>query len=415
MGAVFALLLCLVVTPLGLLYGLCMLFMVPGKMQRWLPFLVYVLGLLAYSFHPIAEGDLLRYFYQAQEYGSLPLERIFYDASGIREYDVMQWVYTIWAWIVGQSGALHLLPMVSVMTIYGVAFYITADLAQKFHGERYIPFIITLQLCMIPFLGVTSNVRNVWAFSLVILAVYLDLIKGKRNLLVLLLYILPGFIHGSAFLLLILRFLCKLGTKVFVPMLAGAVIFPSILDFLYDLSGIFSALGTVGTFINLSILKLYLYVHDTDQSEWAQAVSNSLLQQVNRLVMVSFAVISSLLILYWVKKHLERKYLPFLNYFLLLNICIIAFTWFTVPHYWRLSAASFVFISIYLLPVLQKRRTEGTKLIHLFTLSLPCYMIMGIILQIYPFQNMVKFSEWLISFLTTNIFTILFDVFEGIF
>lgn len=415
MGAVFALLLCMVVTPLGLLYSLAMLFIAPSNMRRWIPLLIYVLGMLAYSFHPIVEIDLVRYFYRAQEYGALPLSRIFYDASEGAQYDVMQWVFVVWSWIVGSVGAVHLLPMVSVMTTYGVAFYITTDFAHKFHGERYIPFIVILQLCMISLFSVISNVRNVWAFSLIILAVYLDLVKDKRNPIVLMLYILPGFIHGSAFLLLALRFLCKLGTKVFIPMLTGAIIFPQIVNFLYDLSNVFSALGPVGIIINLCVSRLYFYVQDSGDSEWAYQVANSLFQQVNRILMVSFAVIACLLILLWVRKHLEKRYLPFLNYFLLINICIIAFTWFIVPLYWRFSVVSFVFISVFLLPILQRRRKEGNRLINLFYLILPCYMVLGALVQIWPFLNVVNLSEWLISFFTTNIFTILFDIFEEIF
>jgi hypothetical protein len=412
--ALFGLLLCMVVTPLGLLYSLIMLCKAPGHMRRWLPLLVYVLGVMAYSLNPFTEIDLIRYFYRAQEYGTLPLSRIFYDASGLNQYDVMQWVYVIWSWVVGQIGALHLLPMVTIMTVYGIAFYITADLAHRLQGEKYITFIVIAQLCMIPFLSVAANIRNVWAFSMIIMAVYLDLIKKEKNLIVLMLYILPGFIHGSAFLLLLLRFLCQFGSKVFVPLFAGAIAFPKIIDFLYGVGGIFSSFGAVGLFINLSIIKLYWYLHDTGQSEWAEEVSNSLTQQVNRLVMVSFAVIACLLILFWVMKHLEKQYRPFLNFYLLLNICIIAFTWFTVPHFWRLSAASFVCVSIFLLPILQKRKESGSLLMKLFPYILLCYMMMGTLLQIWMTHYVVHPSEWLVDALTTNIFTIIFDIFEGI-
>lgn len=412
--ALFGLLLCLTVSPIGLLYGFVMLFKIPEKTYRWLPFLVYSLGIIAYSCNPFAEDDLVRYFYRAQEYAGLPLSRVFYDATGINQYDVLTFVYSIWSWIVGQIGAVHLLPMVSVMTVYSIAFYITADMAHKMHGERYIPFIILFQLCLIPLHAVLANVRNVWAFSLIILAVYLDLVKGKRNPIILLLYVLPGFIHSSAFLLLILRLICKMGSKVYVPMFIGSLAFPQILDILYDYSSLFSALGTMGLFINLNILKLYWYIHDNGDSEWAQQVSNSFYQKINRAVMISFAVIVCILILLWIKKHIEGKYHPFLNYMFLLNVTTITFTWFTIGHFWRISAASFIGISVILLPILLNYNKKTPILIKLFRILLPVYILMGILLQWWPVKYTVIPSEWMIDAVTTNIFTIFIDILKGI-
>jgi len=412
--ALFGLLLCLTVSPIGLLYGIVMLCKFPEKTRQWLPFIVYSLGILAYSYNPIVEDDLMRYFYKAQEYAGLPLDRVFYDASGVNQYDVLTWIYATWSWLIGQIGAVHLLPMVSVMTIYGIAFYITADFAKAFKGEKYIPFVVLFQICMLPLPAIISNVRNVWAFSLVILAAYLDLIRRKRNILVLLLYILPGFIHSSAFLLLFLRFLCRVGSKIIVPLFAGSLVLPQIIDFLYEHASGISAFGTVGLFINLSILRLYWYIHDNGETEWAQQVANSLFQRINRTVMIAFAVLTCLLILLWIKKSVEEKYRPFLNYMMMLNIGIIAFTWFTAPHFWRLSAASFIGVGIALFPILTNHSTNKPAVVKLAKISLPFYMIAGVLVQFWPIQYIIHPSEWVTEAITTNIFTILFDVLKGI-
>ena len=95
--------------------------------------------------------------------------------------------------------------MIAGCIVYGVAFYITCDVAEEYNAQSTIPAVIAIQGCMLPFFSIISNVRNVTAFSLIVLAVYLDTVKKKRNPVVLILYILPVFIHSSAIILVLLR------------------------------------------------------------------------------------------------------------------------------------------------------------------------------------------------------------------
>lgn len=412
METLYGVLLGLVASPIGVLFSFFALFKSPGKTHQWAPFLVLSLGLLAYAYNPYIEDDLVRYFNRAIEYGSISLDRVFFDASGVNEYDVLTCVYTIWSWCVGQVGAVHLLPMVSIMTVYGVAFYITSDLAKRFQGEKFIPFIVLFQLCMLPLPSLISNVRNVWAFSLVILITYLHTVRHMRGPIVYLLYLVPGFIHSSAFLLIVLRIICKLGNKIIIPFAIFSVALPQVIDFLYGLRSLFSSLGNIGTFINLNILRLYWYIHDTGDTAWAQQVANSSYQYFNRILMVSFAIFISLIIIFWTKKNVDSWYKEFLNFMLLINLSVVSFMWFTVPHFWRVSAASFIGISISMIPLLLNRN-RAPIFIKIFYVMLPFYMLGGIVAQFWPIQYIVHPLDWIATFFITDIFTILFDIVSG--
>ena len=167
MGSLGGLLICLTISPFGLFFSIFQLFYATTETRKWLPLMIFSLGLLAYAYEPIHENDLTRYL-------TFALESSNYDFLETLEYFINQYpqdmgvpVYVFVQWICGKLGCVHLIPMFSLMIVYGVSFYISSDLAARFQVKKLTVYVILLQISLLPFLSIAGNVRNICAFSLV--------------------------------------------------------------------------------------------------------------------------------------------------------------------------------------------------------------------------------------------------------
>lgn len=412
MQGIMGLLACLIVSPLGLLYAVSALVTNPGKRWKWLPFLVLSLGLAAYAYEPTAEIDLSRYFAIAKDSTLMSLPDAIDYFMESRPQDPRTDVYIIESWILTKMGIIHMIPMVTVVFVYGIAFYLTADIAGRYNVTEYIPVIILLQFSLLPYVSIISNVRNIWAFSLVILAVYWDLVCKKHGPIVWLTYILPLFIHPSSILLVVLRFFAGLKQKFLALFFGMAITFPAIIDFLYSIRGIFEGFGLLGQGVSLGLWKIYLYLHDTGETDWATHVSNSIYMKFNKLFLILLAVILCLLILKFVRKYTKPELKKFLNYELLLCILTISFTWFVVPHYWRFACAYDIALPVVMVPLLAMKGRRPFWVMA-FTYGILCYIPVGLALQLWGSQYSTDYVQWIGSFCTTNVFSILWDMIYG--
>lgn len=408
MGSLGGLLICLTISPFGLFFSIFQLFYATTETRKWLPLMIFSLGLLAYAYEPIHENDLTRYL-------TFALESSNYDFLETFEYFINQYpqdmgvpVYVFVQWICGKLGCVHLIPMFSLMIVYGVSFYISSDLAARFQVKKLTIYVILLQISLLPFLSIAGNVRNICAFALVILAVYRDSVMNKKNITTILLYILPVFIHTAALILIGIRMLIGFNTRYQIFVFGGVVFLPQVVNFLFDAKSFFALLGPVGDTINLVILKIYLYLNDVD-SEWAQAVINSRFQTANKFVLCSLAVLICILIYFYINKIVQKPLKRFLNYEFFLCALTISTLWFAAPHYWRFActfciAIAIVFFSlyeeIYLCPLW----------VRICRKVLFAYIPICIALNWYIGGAMVNYIEWIEKFFMTNIFTIGLDI-----
>ena len=163
----------------------------PSKWKKYFLFYVVTIFIISYSCTPLNECDLTRYFDMVEIVSKLKSIKaiIFFQNDGL-------FIKNFIFWFIGKTGDYHLLPAFSNSIVYGVAGYITCSIASERKAEKYIPIIFVVQISMLPFFSITSNVRNICTISLVTLAVYLDLVKKKKSILICMLYILPCFIHS---------------------------------------------------------------------------------------------------------------------------------------------------------------------------------------------------------------------------
>lgn len=379
----------------------------PRNWRRYLPFFVVAAFSLAYSYVPDTMGcDLLRYFASVRECSELTTfaEIVNYKHDGC-------FVRNIVFWLIGKAGDVHLLPGLSTATVYGIITYISCSCAEEFKQERLLPFILLLQIILLPYWSVIDNVRNVCAFSILILAVYLDIIKGKRNPAVIMLYILPCFIHTSGALLVAFRIFASIAktTKAKTAVILSAVLFPYAINFAYAHIGWFSFGGSIGDVLQAGIWRAWRYYNTPgglDDYERSLLASNY--EPVQRFFMISFAVLILVLILYY-SRHMEQQWRGFNSFAFLICTMTVACNVFITPHYWRFYCAVVMSCPAILYPLICAR-SKVHYIIRIIMYGLAVYGIGGIAMNVWNLRYTVDWSEWIERFLLTNPYTII----EGI-
>lgn len=410
---IFAYVFFLAFTPLMFLYSVLGINFAPRMWRRYLPWLILTIGMIAYGMQSKAEIDMDRYFQVATEIGRLPFIENFNYQGGRGGYEGL-WVTTMVFWLVGRLNVVHILPMLAGEIVYGVSFYITCDTAERYSAYAVIPKVIAIQTCILPFFSIISNIRNVTAFSLVVMAVYLDTVKKKRNLMVLLLYALPIFMHSSTIILILLRIGLSLGKKAKVLSLTIVCLLPVLIDTLYTYIGSIPFGGSFGSIIRMLIQKGYWYLHDKSDSAWARQVASSKFQQLNRLVMTALAIVIICLVFFGTLKHLWKEYEKFASYAFLLSIMTISCSWFTTPHYWRFSAATVVSAGAVFVPLFGTKRHLDSWVMFL-TNTLFGFALIGIPLQLWPMKYNVDLLGWFENMILNNFYAVVFQIIKGLF
>lgn len=137
MDAILGLMVCLLVSPVGLLFAFKQLVYKPELGRIWAPLLVLSLGILAYSYTPSTENDLTRYFDMAYSYRNMDYFDAVEYGTGVDDNKSNSIpLFVLEAWIFGNIDAVHMIPMITIMTIYGIAFYIDIDVAKIYHLEK---------------------------------------------------------------------------------------------------------------------------------------------------------------------------------------------------------------------------------------------------------------------------------------
>jgi hypothetical protein len=396
--------------PLLFLFSAANLIRAPKKWEKYLPLLVLALGVMAYAWIASVETDLTRYFDMAEGYGEYSLAQAF--QANILDNNL--WVCIAVFWLAGKLGCVNLLPMLSVMVVYGVTFYITCDTAKTYHAEKCIPGILLLQFCLQPYVSIMGNIRNVTAFSLIVLASYRDLVQKKRNILTVVLYVLPIFIHPTALVLLLLRSVVFLSNKIKFIFLAIVAFLPQMIDFAYHniINIIASYNSRIASIATSMILKAYWYVNDTT-SELAVHVANSKADTINRALMISIAVFVTLLIYFYYDRKLSEKKDGMIDFCFELAIVVIACGWFTIGHYWRFTVALVCACGTLWIRVAQNLRTAPVWVRLAFQAS-PAVMALGLAIQLWNSRYITDYPAWMANIVLTNIWTILSDIVRGI-
>ena len=307
-----------------------------------------------------------------------------------------------------------MVPAITTAFVYSVALYITCDTAERYGKEEYIWGLILFQLAMLPYLSLINNVRNVFALSFIILAVYLDIIKKKRNLLVVFCYAFGCLMHLSAFILIVFRLLSRLLKNSFELAIAFPFIFTSLVYLLYKTNYFLYFGGFFGNLINQIVIRLYGYMN-YDYLSYAVLSLNSITVKIDRSIMIIGMTISLLLISYGMRSSKriltdDKQFYVFIGLIALTSILFGVSM--AMPNFWRFAAAFYTTFGVLIIPYI----SQYNNLSLLIRIMIPIYGVIGflsILLQLWKFTG-VELGNWLLAFITTNIVTILYKLAEGV-
>lgn len=255
---------------------------VPCALLAGVAMMIVCCGLRHVAEGTLFEGDVSRY----SDYVALYQGVSFWDAfqvagSTFKSYPVT----TIWFWAVSQTGYRYSLQASACFVNYSIAFYFLFDQAKKEKlSSGQITLGVVLMLSCLPLFYSTSALRSTPALILGMLAVYLEFAKRRRGVATLALYIVPCFIHSTAFLVPIARLLYQLLGKSFSKlMLCGLLSIPIVLAFSSALSGLFSI-------FNVNIVDMLMSYSDWTGTH-ADASSSALYYTAVKAVNVAFMVL----------------------------------------------------------------------------------------------------------------------------
>lgn len=234
-------------------------------------------------------------------------------------------------WAIANSFSIHLLPAISTSSVYGIYAYITCDYCIRKKLTKYMGIILVVQYMFLPLQSIVGNVRNIWAFSLIILATYRDVIQHKRNIVTILLYILPCYLHTSGVLVLLLRVISSI--RKFKPIWFILVLFLSpIINVLYNNKTMFPNL------IADSINTAYNYLHDIGG---INVYSTSIFTSLQKILMFTVSLLFIALILSF-RSRLSKDEEIFTYFNFLLFVFVLACNIFVSAHYWRFFCAGII-------------------------------------------------------------------------
>ena len=373
----------ILVPPVGIPLGLYGLWKNYKKWRSYIFCIALALACIAYCYIPVGETDLARYFYQFKRFSSYSFSEVlsYNDGNGLG-------LFYIFSWVIGSIGDLHLAPLITVFVIYYIGLYVTCRVGEDLKGRKkdvfkYIVFI----LLGLNFHSIINNIRNIFSFSIIGLAVFRDCYLRKRNIFTFLLYICPIFFHTSAILFLGLRLI--VGFKrwpkyVFAILLLCA---PLIINIFHTLLIDVNSGNAVVALFKSAVDKGYRYFNDTD-SQWGLDVKGSGSFTLSRFLYISLAIVICFGLLYYSlnTKYTYRSNLLLnnkkalglektLNFTLYTGLLTISCVTMLTPEYWRFASSLILFAGVPYLRIkeLTYNKTLFRQLSVLcFIIALPC-------------------------------------------
>ena len=386
--------------PISLFVICCILIKCPAQLRRILPFYGLTLGMIAYCFKPTYEIDISRYFMQIDRCRELPFAQAFdWGNDGLV---VKNFIF----WVISRMEDNHILPLLTVSIIYSIAAYICIDSAGG--DNRLIRRVLIFQVLFFPTFSVVSNVRNVTAFVLMILAVYRDLYRNKRGIVTILLYILPCFMHMTGFIILLLRLSLVVMKRMPVFGFILPVVIPTVTVTLYERVGKISLPGNIGRIISRAIWKAYSSTVNT--SEYAQSWQDSRYFRMCRLVTFVLCVILIFQIVYHYKREKEKK--EYHMFVLLLSVITLLWIVLGTVKYWVFAyamvlAAPPVFGAFY---VYRSKHLINKVIVY----TMPVLAVGRLLLELAYMRSRVDWEYLFSGILINNIYTVIFGVLKTI-
>ena len=351
------------------------------------PIFTLFLAILSYFVYPKVENDLFRYFEKISSFSHLSFQSLIAQ-SNPEDYG-MNFLF----WILGKNDIPELLPFLVVAIVYGIIFYVYYDICHRtsLTQKTKILFLLFL-LSNISFYFVTTNIRNVTAFSCIILGCYRDFIQRKKGIITSVLYILPCIIHISSISLLILRMMLPLFIRFKFMFTSAIILSPVFVKVIHiNIANLGFKSPALVYFQNL-VNKADYYFFSIN-TEWAQAVQKSGFQKVQKSYHLLLLVCILITIRVFIKKYIKNypHYRNAINYTESLGYITLTTFLIVVPTYVRYLTAFFMIIPVFYLPLLNILNISQ-PLKRLCTIMLFIGIPLGLTLQFYSMIGYIGIS-----------------------
>ena len=381
----------------------------PRHWKQAIRIYVYSLFIIAFSyeFGDDSNSDLVRYFIQLEQLQGLSLkETAFYFNDGLFTEHIL-------FWLIAQLRIPHLLPAVTTSIVYLIGAYITYDMATEIE-IRECWKIIAAQLIIIPLFTVAANVRNIFSFSIVSLAIYRDLGKSKRNISTVILYLIGIFMHKTGIVLVLLRILVPICKKAIILTIGLVFSLPIVINFTYSHIYLIPFKGTIGSLLRRLVFSAYNYLLGAEGSgaiaAYAQRLESSLGNTANRIIIFSFSF--GLFSLYLWKYFKTKKLTDFQVYGYLTCVITLASHVIDTSAYWRFCCAESLVMAPVFLDLIENRlfSRRTTNYISFFVVLFFC---LRFAIHTYRVKGIFT-SPIIINVLLTNAYTIFFQILRSV-
>ena len=364
---------------------------------NWKIFLVlYMYGVfvLAYVLVPAYTNDLTRYFDILDSIKGMSL------IGAVTRLHNGLYVENFLFWLVSVTGDNHILPAVSTTVVYGISAYTLLDYAEREHCLEDAWIILLFEVLQFSFFSVANNVRNIFTFSIVVLAVYRELILKKRDFLTLVLYIAPCFMHKTGAVLVALRLLVIFVRKALPLVIGFVLLLPSAIIFVYRLRNSIPIGGVPGRLIRKIVSSAYNYLKGG--TEYADIVSGSKGQLVIRLIVMAMILLIAVICYLYNREH-PSDYNVFC---ILLCAVVVACNTFQTPAYWRFAMAAIMTSAPAMLWALRQR----APVIRTMLCILALLAVFRFALDLLFTRLRMDHLDFVLAAVRTNIFTIAANV-----
>lgn len=377
--------------------------------SRWRVYIIFILNCIfiaAYSYMPdVGENyDLVRHLPRIEMYGRLSL------LEALRFQDDVLFTRDILFWICGHLGLPHLVPALTTSIVYGVAFYITCDTAERQNCIRNIGIVILVQITMLPFFWIINNIRNVCGLSLAIFAAYNDLVKNKRSPFVLFCYLLGCTLHYSVIYVVFARIICNKMKKCFELTFIVPLVLYVFIVILYKYMILNGNEGLRINSLNIIVTKL---VKNLSTSEFGLKTYKSYLSHsIYRPITMISATVINFYILYGIR--LKKK--SFIDnsrvysFVGLIGAMVLGCSILPSTAYWRFAAGLYVSLGLVLIPMISV--FNRVSVIQQFNIIISFAITpIGLLVQFISVKGL-NLTKWISNFFSTNYLTIIIEFFR---
>jgi hypothetical protein len=350
----------------------------------------------AYWVIPRGEMDLTRYFEQVAFFGNMSWTS-FVNTVLTGDYLFIQ---NILFYFIGKTGNYHLLPAIVIFISYFIMFYMLTDYANRMEARSSeILFALLFLICVMPFISLVSNVRNILAFSIISFAIYREFIQNKKNILTVLCYIIPLFIHISSLSLIVIKIIAQKSSKVKAKNISIVVTFIILIILIFNNAEALRTLPFLGEYIGSFISKANNYITDSTSLEYVRTLQQSTFSKLQKLYFVSTVLFLLLIVNI---KTINNSNFKFENYYKYVSYVVIACYPIILTVYFRFTMAVLMFAFICIIFRIRDIQHKDWKMF--VYVGLVIIMIFGVIQQTIFFNRLAYIDEMFYNMALRSIF-----------